>query len=157
MRQVLYNLTCYKLTILNHLQSLFSRNQELKVNTVSVHSSLYSFSQKGFGFINGFSLSIIRKSVFYLGLKSNWHEANSSNNINLYASGLNKSSLTLGFFPSLLQISRLIKRKTICCILLLTSTVHLRINYPSHYIFLFSTPFSIFLTPTQRAMSCFHD
>ena len=76
---------------------------------------------------------LLRKSFFHLGL----HQVNILDNINLYPLGENTLFLRLNFFRTLLKISRLIKRKTICCTLLLTSTVHLTINYPNHYIFLF--------------------
>ena len=65
------------------------------------------------------------------------HQVNILDNINLYALSVNNLLLRLDFFRTLVRISRLIKRKTICCTLLLTSTVHLTINYPNHYIFLF--------------------
>ena len=121
-------LDLFKLTIPNHLQSLFSRC--LSFPCISKIRNEWSYKWIN---IDTAQIRILRKSFFYLGL----NQVNILDNINLYALGVNNLLLRLDFFRTLLRISRLIKRKTICCTLLLTSTVHLTINYPNHYIFLF--------------------
>ena len=122
MRRVLYNMTCYKLTISNNLQSLFSRC--LSFPCISKIRNEWKYKRINIDTVQ------IRIGVRFDIL----------DNINLYALSVNNLLLRLDFFRTLVRISRLIKRKTICCTLLLTSTVHLTINYPNHYIFLFSTP-----------------